>query len=218
VERVYVRMRDGKEHREWKRRLCAGCLIQKSMRLFREDATSRCGLAATCAACQDGEPVPPGLEARRAIWEERRRQSRRQQVRREAADREQRQAESDRRTLWPRPSAAIGTATAREQVAYCASLYEDALARVRTGELPRDSAEFLDARKSMEFLAREAGGMVRVGDTVYRWDRQAERLDRRSHVTAGMACHGEPAAADTRVFREPRLQPERGIPMRPVYA
>lgn len=193
--------------RKGKHKICQRCLIDRQARWFRADATTGSGLAAWCVDCQDGRPIPAGLEQRRKL----------------------RQAKFARQTrarklaaagVEPEPVApALSDAAANDQARYCAFLYEAARERVRKGRIAADDPEYRDALKAMEFLTKEQG-MVRANGIVYVWDRGADVLDRRVDVSpiADARDYRPQDTAGIRVFREPRFRPQRGVPMRSVYA
>lgn len=189
--------------RREKHKVCPTCLIDRVASLFRDDPGTRSGLAAQCMDCQDGKPVPPGLEQRRKN-RLRKFAGRRKAIKLRGAG-----------VVRARPPASLSIAAARGQEAYCAFLYESARERLRAGKISDRSPEYRDALKSMEFLARE--GVVRANGFVYRWDAVEERLDRRRDVGLIADARGRTTGeSGPRVFREPRFQPERGVPMRPL--
>lgn len=189
--------------RRGKHKVCPTCLIDRVASLFRDDPGTRSGLAAQCMDCQDGRPIPPGLEARRKLRSAKFARHNRARKLRDAG-------------IEPEgPVGPLSIAAARGQEAYCAFLYESARERLRAGKISDRSPEYRDALKSMEFLARE--GVVRANGFVYRWDAVEERLDRRREVGLIADARGRTTGeSGPRVFREPRFQPERGVPMRPL--
>lgn len=181
-------------------KLCRACFQHRPKDRFDADSDRKCGRSSRCRECTANPPSPEEVRRCRETW-------------------------NLYQSQWrKRPgkvsgecyvASGVSSPEADRLAGYCAEAYERALERVRRREITERHPEYAEALRAMEILARDDGMIVACGH-VYRWDRAAARLDRREFVPPNINPREVVSARPVRIFREPRFDPQPGVPMRAV--